>query len=465
MNTVTTLVAKQPASERAIAARFGYAADYSVFTAPVGACSFDTSDNCMRVEIAARQLDVLVAGALSQRSKLWGTREDTEYRLYDYMSNLAGSGGYWLTKPEGVQDILMSIGAESDEALAVGTELGEWNLQLTARRPQSNADYATYSAEARGYTPLEALNTYFFNADACEPSPCQNGAECVDLAALEEYQCLCPAGFTGSECQTETQTALSAFTGYAFGPYGPYQGCQVFIDLNGNKIWDAGEPKETTDALGVDTEGRFTFQNLDTRVAPLMRVIMIPSPPTLSSPGRISAVVSPYASECPYLETVVPVTDASASSTWSTGAQRLGSSANPIAMSDLTTLQLYRATRTPPGNPVATQGIGSRYSNAGGWQTEILTALDINVAFKPFEIRCNYIRGQGPEYQRLSETTTCQSAAGDAVFSALLALHTVFRVGLAQKQASLSVTNAQSLMIAKLAQVSIEYAAHARIGR
>eukprot|EP01043_Picozoa_sp_COSAG02_P057331 COSAG02_NODE_6942_length_3274_cov_4.341417_1_plen_1080_part_01 len=121
MNTLTTLVAKQPTSERAIASRFGYAADYTVFTAPVGACAFDTSDDCMRVEIAARQLDVLVAGALSQRSKVWGTREDTEYRLYEYMSNLAASSGYWLTKPEGVQDILMSIGAESDSALAIGT--------------------------------------------------------------------------------------------------------------------------------------------------------------------------------------------------------------------------------------------------------------------------------------------------------------------------------------------------------
>jgi len=348
-----------------------------------------------------------------------------------------------------VQDILMSIGAESDSALAIGTELGEWNLQLTARRPQNDADYATYSAEARGYTQQQALDTYFFNEDACAPSPCQNGAGCVDLAAANQYQCLCPAGFTGNECQTETLTAAAAFTGYAFGPYGPYQGCEVFIDLNGNRIWDAGEPKETTDVLGDDTEGRFTFHNLDTRVAPLMRIIMIPSLEESSGPGQVSAVVSPHGNECPYLETVVPG-EISTSSEWTTVAQQLGSTANPIAMSDITTLQLYRATRNPPGNPVATQGIGSAYSNNGGWQTEVLAALNLNAALKPFELRCNYMRGQGPQYMG----DACQQGPqGNAVFSALLALHTLFRVGLAQKMASLRVINAQSFMLAKLAQI------------
>ena len=100
--------------------------------------------------------------------------------------------------------------------------------------------------------------------------------------------------------------------------------------------------------------------------------------------------------------------------------------------------------------PVTAGGIGSRYSANGDWQNEIQDALKITTPLKPFGLRCNYIRNQGrPLYY--NDETGC-----DNLFRTLLELHTLFRLGLAQKQASLSRTEAKSLMIAKLAQVSHE---------
>ena len=50
--------------------------------------------------------------------------------------SMAGNGGSWLTDPDGVQDVLMSVGSESEDAFAIGSEVAEWNLQLMARRTQ-----------------------------------------------------------------------------------------------------------------------------------------------------------------------------------------------------------------------------------------------------------------------------------------------------------------------------------------
>lgn len=39
-----------------------------------------------------------------------------------------------------------------------------------------------------------------YNFDECTSSPCQNGAECVDL--YDEYECICTDGYQGDECDT-----------------------------------------------------------------------------------------------------------------------------------------------------------------------------------------------------------------------------------------------------------------------
>ena len=88
---------------------------------------------------------------------------------------------------------------------------------------------------------------------------------------------------------------------------------------------------------------------------------------------------------------------------------------------------------------------------------ELLNALGVNEAIKPFELRCNFIRGQGSLYYNPNR---CTGATGDAVFTALLALHTLFRLGLVQKEASLGATEAKIYMINKLAQVRSKCAAH-----
>merc|ERR1712023_277997 len=75
---------------------------------------------------------------------------------------------------------------------------------------------------------------------------------------------------------------------------------------------------------------------------------------------------------------------------------------------------------------------------------------------KPFEVRCNFIKAQG-DLSLANRVDTCQNEAGDEVFNALLAMHTLFRVGMAQKQAWLSPADAKTYMIARLTQILPEW--------
>ena len=40
---------------------------------------------------------------------------------------------------------------------------------------------------------------WFADIDECESSPCQNGGQCID--EVNDYTCLCLAGFTGTNCK------------------------------------------------------------------------------------------------------------------------------------------------------------------------------------------------------------------------------------------------------------------------
>lgn len=44
------------------------------------------------------------------------------------------------------------------------------------------------------------LNNFILEINECDPNPCENGASCDDL--LNDYQCSCLPGYTGTNCQT-----------------------------------------------------------------------------------------------------------------------------------------------------------------------------------------------------------------------------------------------------------------------
>lgn len=41
------------------------------------------------------------------------------------------------------------------------------------------------------------------NENECEWQPCQNGGKCVDMNVPIRYECTCPAGYTGHNCELE----------------------------------------------------------------------------------------------------------------------------------------------------------------------------------------------------------------------------------------------------------------------
>ena len=51
---------------------------------------------------------------------------------------------------------------------------------------------------------LHVYKFYFFysisDVNECDPDPCLNGAVCVD--GINGYTCICPAGYTGVNCET-----------------------------------------------------------------------------------------------------------------------------------------------------------------------------------------------------------------------------------------------------------------------
>ena len=51
---------------------------------------------------------------------------------------------------------------------------------------------------------IKILKLIFNNQDtnACSNSPCLNGATCQVTGTGSTYTCLCPAAYTGSNCQT-----------------------------------------------------------------------------------------------------------------------------------------------------------------------------------------------------------------------------------------------------------------------
>lgn len=458
MNSVTTLtdvglVVKPEDAEFFIAGAFTFDETYGVFTAPIGNCGTDTthtgndwaesreSFECMKVEVAVRQLDVLIASASAIRSTAWRTRSATEDQLYSSIFATIESGGPWISTPDSLARIISATGAAQDTALAVATGLAEWNLQLYSLRPQGEVVYMSWTqTPGSGFGPnvagdygpsltqVEAINAIVFNAYDCmtgsagnEVSVCQNGASCIDRYTANtaglNYDCICTPGFTGAQCQTETVSAEANFYGYAFGPFGPYQGCQVYIDINGNTRLDAGEPTATT-SFQAASRGVFAFTSLPTTITPLMRVIMVP---VAAAAGSLTTVMGdPGAGngECPYLETIVPDAAVAAAS----GSVLGRSSSDPMAMSDLTTLQLIgRTSRVPAGNPVTAAGVGEPL-----WQNEMLNKFGINLSVKPFETRCNWIN---PSQGAVFHVTSCSDANGDAVFETILGLHTMYRVG------------------------------------
>ena len=53
------------------------------------------------------------------------------------------------------------------------------------------------------YLQVNAL-AYHSDVDPCDSDPCQNGATCMSDG--DGFQCTCPPGFTGPECNTPGDT-------------------------------------------------------------------------------------------------------------------------------------------------------------------------------------------------------------------------------------------------------------------
>ena len=49
-------------------------------------------------------------------------------------------------------------------------------------------------------------------ADLCNPNPCENNAICLQDGD-ENYKCICPYGYKGSNCQSKWQNKLMVHKG------------------------------------------------------------------------------------------------------------------------------------------------------------------------------------------------------------------------------------------------------------
>ena len=55
---------------------------------------------------------------------------------------------------------------------------------------------------------FQFTNIFFrVEADRCRPNPCRHGGVCV-THGLSAYECHCPAGFTGTDCEVEAMIGM-----------------------------------------------------------------------------------------------------------------------------------------------------------------------------------------------------------------------------------------------------------------
>ena len=50
-------------------------------------------------------------------------------------------------------------------------------------------------------SPVKKSTIYFLDQNYCRNQPCQNSGLCQNTG-LNEYNCTCPAGYTGTNCET-----------------------------------------------------------------------------------------------------------------------------------------------------------------------------------------------------------------------------------------------------------------------
>lgn len=71
----------------------------------------------------------------------------------------------------------------------------------------------------------------YADIDDCTPDPCQNGAMCVDR--INDYVCVCPAGYTDKQCQTGNDFhCILLFSTGKFFLHFPLISSKPMIDIN-----------------------------------------------------------------------------------------------------------------------------------------------------------------------------------------------------------------------------------------
>uniref|UniRef100_A0ACB8GA41 Uncharacterized protein n=1 Tax=Sphaerodactylus townsendi TaxID=933632 RepID=A0ACB8GA41_9SAUR len=64
--------------------------------------------------------------------------------------------------------------------------------------------YLEYSIDEQERLASDRCRRNTQGISACTSHPCQNGATCVD--GVDQYKCICPQEWTGTNCQYQTQT-------------------------------------------------------------------------------------------------------------------------------------------------------------------------------------------------------------------------------------------------------------------